>query len=353
VIGSTHRTPTGAMITDPTIAYPTQTELIERFDAHTETEDFWMDAVDLTTRLVNNAAPANVFLLGVAVQAGVVPVSVAHVETAIDLNGIAIEANQAAFSWGRRWASSPSEVEVVANAQPSLLDAPVIVPKLGRGLQRRVDELGTNGAAVELVAEVGLRTADLIGYQNADYAKQFLDRVEIVLAAERAVDTTSTALTIAVAKGLHKLMAYKDEYDVARLLLAPEANHAVNAAGGSTDGIIWHLHPPFLRALGMKRKLHFGSGTRHLFRLLAAGRRLRGTSADPFGRTRLRRLERQLIDDYNAAIDLVLAGLSVETLDQAIEIANLADQVRGFEHLKEKRAAEFQSSLANRLAAYP
>ena len=207
--------------------------------------------------------------------------------------------------------------------------------------------------ADDLQAAVRVRAADLVAYQSAAYAARFLDRIEAVARAEQAVDPASVRLTAEVAHGLHRFMAYKDEYEVARLLLAPEARRAARAAGGSGHGAVWHLHPPILRALGMKRKLRFGPWSRPLLRVLAAGRRLRGTALDPFGPARVRRLERALIDEYEQAVDAIVAGLSAQTLDEAVRIAALADRVRGFEDLKVQRATQYRAALSEALSGLP
>ena len=349
IIGSVHATPTGAMAADPAVEYPTQDELLARFGARVNAGNLWMDAQYLTQRLVGDPAPANVLVLGVALQSGVVPVAVAAVEQAIRLNGVAVASNVAALEWGRRWVVAPDSVEAAAAAQSPSDEAEVLVPDLPADLEDRVAGLSQ---ADGLQAAVRVRAADLVAYQSAAYAARFLDRVEAVARAEQAVDAASVRLTAEVAHGLHRFMAYKDEYEVARLLLAPEARRAARAAGGSGRGAVWHLHPPFLRALGVKRKLSFGRWSRPRLRALAAGRRLRGTALDPFGQARVRRLERALVEDHEQAVDAIVAGLSAETLDEAVRIAALADRVRGFEDLKVQRAAQYRAALSEALSGY-
>ena len=349
VVGSIHQTPTGAMVGDPAVAYPAQDELADRFDTGAGGGDLWMDANDLALRLVGDAAPANIFVLGAAVQAGVVPVPVAAVERAIELNGVAVDANISALEWGRRWVVDAAAVEAEAAARSPWDDAEVVVPDLVAELEGRIAGLPE---VDDLQSAVRVRAADLVAYQDAGYAARFLGRVEAVARAEQAVDGTSVRLTAAVAHGLHRFMAYKDEYEVARLLLAPEGPRAARTAGGSGRGIVWHLHPPFLRALGMKRKLRFGAWSRPLLRVLSAGRRLRGTALDPFGRAHVRRLERALISEYEQTVEALLAGLTFETLDEAVRIADLADQVRGYEDLKVRRAADYRAETGEALAVY-
>ena len=349
VVGSIHQTPTGAMVADPGVTYPTRRDLAARFDAGAEGGDLWLDANDLALRLVGDAAPANVLVLGAALQAGVIPVAVAAVEHAIELNGVAVSNNLAALEWGRRWVVDRSAVKAEAADRSPWVDAEVIVEDLPTQLELRVAGLPE---VADLQSTVRVRAADLFVYQNAAYAARFLDRVEAVARAEHAVDPASVRLTAEAARGLHRFMAYKDEYEVARLLLAPEGPRAARAAGGSSRGVVWHLHPPLLRAFGMRRKMRFGAWSRPLLRVLAAGRRLRGTPADPFGLARVRRLERALIEEYDQTIGALLAGLTTETLDEAVRIAALTDQVRGFEDLKVRRAAEYRATVGEALNAY-
>jgi indolepyruvate ferredoxin oxidoreductase len=147
-------------------------------------------------------------------------------------------------------------------------------------------------------------------------------------------------------------MAYKDEYEVARLLLVPEARDAAEAVGGKGARITWQLHPPMLRALGMHKKLKLRAQTAPAFRILAAGKRVRGTALDPFGRSAVRRLERSLISEYLDVLDRLERRLTAANLDAAVAIAALPDHVRGYESLKERRAAEYRVTLAERLAAF-
>ena len=349
VVGSIHQTPTGAMIANPEIVYPTQDELITRFGAQGRPDGLWLDARDFAQRILGDAAPANLLVLGAALQAGIVPVAVSAVEQAIELNGVAVSDNIAALEWGRRWVVDAAAVEAAAAARSPSLEAEVTVPDLPPELESRVAALPP---VDDLQAVVRMRTADLLVYQDAAYAARFVDRVAEIALAEQAVDSTSTRLAAEAARGLHRFMAYKDEYEVARLLLAPEAQWAVRAAGGSMRGVVWHLHPPLLRALGMKRKLRFGRRSRPLLRALAAARRLRGTVWDPFGGAHVRRLERALVEEFEQTLDAILAGLSPQTLDEAVRIAALADNVRGFEDLKVKRAAEYRMLVEQALADY-
>ena len=231
MIASTDAVPTGSMVTDPTLQLPTDIELTDRVAAVTRIDDNrYLDAAALADGLLGSTTTANILVLGAAVQAGAVPIPVAAMEQAIGLNGVAVETNLAAFRWGRAWALDPAAVE------------------------RSADLPGT--VAPETTVELIDRLADdLVGFQSVVVADRFRSVVATAAAAERAVPGDSEAFTRTVAVHLHKLMAYKDEYEVARLLLADESTVGYRAVGGPKTTVTYHLHPPMLRALGMDRKL--------------------------------------------------------------------------------------------------
>jgi indolepyruvate ferredoxin oxidoreductase len=350
VIASTHRTPTGRMVVHPELGYPTDV-VGRRLEAAARAGgNRFVDATALATALTGSAAAANVLLLGVAVQAAHIPVSVDAVERAIDLNGVAVEANHAAFDWGRRWAHDPETVERLAQATGDRAAAvtTMTVPELPATLRSRAHEIATGRD--DLADVLAMLAADLVGFQDERYASRFLDDVAEAARAEQRVAPDSTRLTEAVARGLHKLMAYKDEYEVARLMLLPETQATADAVGGPGAVFAWHLHPPMLRALGMNDKLTIGRWGRPAIRALRRGKRLRGTALDPFGRTEIRRLERALPGEYVDAMRTVYARLTADRLDEAVAIAELPDRVRGYEHLKLRRIGEYRRELADRLA---
>jgi indolepyruvate ferredoxin oxidoreductase len=311
----------------------------------------YVDAGAMTRGLHGDASTANIFLLGVAVQAGCLPISAAAVEQAIDLNGVAVEANVASFRWGRRWVVDPAAVTGAAGLDRAVSASTVtgvhvgpLPDRLGSRIEELGDELGAGPAVVDLMK---LLAADLVGYQDAGYASRFLDDVALAARAERRVKPGSTELTEAVARGLHKLLAYKDEYEVARLLIGPEARAAAESVGGRGAKVRWRLHPPMLRALGMSGKIALPAAVATpAMRVLAAGKRLRGTPLDPFGRAEVRRVERALAGEYTAAVRKLLDGLSLDSFDRAVATANLALEVRGYEHLKLERAAGVRARLA-------
>ncbi|MFP5487140.1 MAG: indolepyruvate ferredoxin oxidoreductase family protein, partial [Acidimicrobiia bacterium] len=208
VVGSVDVVPTGAMVVDPNhVSYPEQDLLRRRLDEVSRPADNrYVDAAAVTRGLFGSTTTANIFVLGVAVQLGAVPIAPASIERAIELNGVAVEQNLAAFRFGRHWTIDPASVEAAANVQAPRIET----------LDQLVDRL----------------TADLVDYQDDRYARRFRDRIERVRRAEAATDPGAERLTRAVARNLHKLMAYKDEYEVARLALLDESQERYRAVGG-------------------------------------------------------------------------------------------------------------------------
>lgn len=351
VIASSTTTPTGQMITHPDMAYPLDSIAQRLGDASSALHE--VDATRLAERLTGGSAQANVLLLGVGVQTGTVPVSVESIEHAIELNGVAVEANLAAFDWGRRWAHDPDAVERIADDSPSQPADPtsiVNVPDLPSNLAERVRSI-VPASNADLRETLEMLAADLVGYQDEAYARRFVDDVVRAANAEQRVDATSTRLTETYARSLHKLLAYKDEYEVARLMLLPEARAAVDAVAGPDARFSWKLHPPMLAALGRSKKIGVASWTAPAFAALRAGKRLRGSRFDPFGRTEMRRAERSLPDEFRTAMSTVFVHLDPSTLDDAVKIAALPDQVRGYEDLKMRRIAEYRRQMSATLAS--
>jgi indolepyruvate ferredoxin oxidoreductase len=328
VIASVDLVPTGAMVVDPAgVARPETATLRSRLDEVSRPDvNRYLDAAAITRGLFGATTTANILVLGVAVQTGAVPISPAALERAIELNGVAVEQNLAAFRFGRRWAIDPEGVESTAGIR---------VPPV-----ETLDEL------VDRLAD------DLVGYQDRAYARRFRERIDTVRRAEQAVAPESEALAASVARNLHKLMAYKDEYEVARLALLDESRRRYEEVGGAGTKVTFHLHPPALRSMGVDRKLKFRHTAGPSFRALRAMKRLRGTPLDPFGRARVRKVERAMVPEYESALDTVVAGLTVDRLAEAVEIASLPDQVRGYEDLKLRRAETYRAELARRLADF-
>ena len=327
VVASTATVPTGAMVTRPATAPPDVWRLVDRMEASSRPDrNRYLPAAALADALLGSTTTANVLVLGAAVQIGAVPIPVEAIERAIELNGVAVDTNRTAFRWGRAWAADPTAVEQAAGFEVT-------------GDPETVDQL------IERLA------ADLVDYQSAALADRFRAVVADARRAEHRVDPHSTGFTDAVARHLHKLMAYKDEYEVARLLLDDDARSAYRAVGGPDTTITYHLHPPMLRAIGFDRKLELRRSAPPTLRLLRAAKGLRGTMLDPFRWAEVRRVERAMIPEYVDAVERLGRTLTLDRLDEAVEIAALPDQVRGYEHLKLRRAAAYRSELRRRLAA--
>jgi indolepyruvate ferredoxin oxidoreductase len=289
---------------------------------------------------------ANMFLVGVAYQAGALPLPAATIEQAIELNGVQVRQNQQAFRRGRQYVAAP---EAFADAVASLTAA--VPPAAPSAAERDIIRSVGATAGSELERLITVRISDLAAYQNLGYARDYAAFVARVRAAEEQA-AGRDELAEAVARNLFKLLAYKDEYEVARLALDPAAEAAVRAEFGPGARVSYLLHPPVLRALGMTRKLRLGPWFRPGFALLRAGKMLRGTPFDPFGRTLVRRTERELIGEYRAVIEGLLATLSSDTHARCVEIAALPNMVRGYEEVKLASVQRYRARVRE-LAAAP
>jgi indolepyruvate ferredoxin oxidoreductase len=280
----------------------------------------FIDATRLATALIGNAIGANMFMLGYAYQFGAVPVSAAAIERALELNGVAVAMNVAAFRWGRRAAADAAGVEALA--KPS-----TAVASDARRLSQSFDET------------VARRVAFLTAYQNAAYAGRYRTWVDRAVGAEAAKASGACGLADAVVRNLFKLMAYKDEYEVARLFADDLFLKQVkNEFDGDNLRFEFHLAPPLFarvdKATGEPRKMTFGPWMLPLFRLLAKFKFLRGTMFDPFGYTNERRTERALIAGYEAMLGEVLSNLTPANHAVAVGLAAIPEKIRGFGHVK-------------------
>jgi len=348
VVGSTSGAPTGHMITHPEVTMPSADDLAERLEAVSWAEhQHWADAAAITGAVFGDSVSANLFVVGMAYQAGALPVPVAPIIEAVELNGVAVEANLAAFELGRRFVADPAAVNALA-ADPVEASGHGDVDVVLGPLRDRISIFGGDPG---LVDDLRLFTYELVMFQDIELADRYLSTIEAVSAREAAVAAGSTALTSAVAANLYRLLAYKDEYEVARLLLD---DTALSEAGTVANGgrVTYRLHPPFLRAMGLKTKISLGPWSRPLFRILANGKAIRGRRIDPFGYAAVRKLERQLCVEYQDAVTTVIDSLTPENFDAAVRIASLPDQVRGYEHLKVQRAEQFREQLAEQIRLF-
>ncbi|MFG1702607.1 indolepyruvate ferredoxin oxidoreductase family protein [Nonomuraea sp. M3C6] len=308
--------PTAAMVTGR-VPVPGHAAAVARVESAARSVAC-LDAHELAEALFGDHMPANLLLLGAAYQHGCLPVSAASVERAITLNRAAVEQNLAAFRWGRAAVADPESVRKAVG----VAEEPV--------------------AGLEEV--VATRVADLTGYQNAAYARTYAEDVRQVtaVAAERAGEEAGARIALAYARGLHKLMAYKDEYEVARLHLDPVEKERREREFGADAVVSVLLHPPLLRAMGLKRKIRLRRSAGVVFRGLRAAKVLRGTAFDVFGHARVRRVERELVTEYRDLMRAALTRLTPGTADAVEEIAGLPELIRGYEDIKLARVAEFR-----------
>jgi len=301
----------------------------------------FIDATRLATALTGNSIGSNIFLLGYAYQLGAIPVGAAAIEEAIALNGEAVAMNLAAFRWGRRAVVDPAGVEAL------------IKPQTEAGLDsQRVSETFD-----ETIAR---RVAFLTDYQNAGYAARYRDRVEEVRRLEAAKVPGETGLVEAVARYLFKLMAYKDEYEVARLHSLQTWEQVKSQVAGENLRLQFHLAPPlFARrdpTTGEPRKITLGQWMLPVFRTLAKFKGLRGTALDPFGYTAERKTERRLIRDYEAMLGEILSRLTPANHPLAVALASIPEKIRGYGHVKTrhlKAAKAEEAALLEQFLAGP
>jgi len=289
----------------------------------------------LATTLMGDSIATNMFMLGFAFQRGFIPVSSEAINRAIEMNGAAVKMNQAAFLWGRRTAHDPVAV------------GRLVAPKSTPVAVEPVESLD---------AIIARREAFLTAYQNADWAQRYRHLVDEVRRAEADKAKGFQGLTEAVARYFFKLMAYKDEYEVARLYAAPEFRQKLEAQFEGPFALKFHLAPPLLArrdaATGQLQKAEYGAWVMGVFRLLARFRFLRGTAFDPFGYTRERRTERALISEYESTLRTLLVSLSHDNHSLAVRIASIPEDIRGFGHVKEKHLEAARACQAELLTAF-
>jgi len=339
---STTTVPTGQMIVDTTVSFPDAGTIRDRIDESTR-RAVYLDAGHIARELFANEQYANMILVGAAYQAGAIPLTAAAIEQAITLNGAAVETNLQAFRRGRQVVCDPLAAGEMITRRTSS-SSPPPPPHAARMIAAAVQ--AAEGS--ELARIVLSRACDLVEYQNDSYAKEYTDFVEQVRVAESAAVGT-TIVTEAVARYLYRLMAYKDEYEVARLAVDPAFRSKLAAEFGEDATAKIRLHPPSLRAMGLKDKLALGSWVNPWLRLLYGMRWVRGTRLDIFGYSRMRRLERTLVDEYRATILEVAQWLSPQTVELAAEIAGLPDLVRGYEDVKLRAVEIYRTRTAQRL----
>ncbi|HXZ08657.1 MAG TPA: indolepyruvate ferredoxin oxidoreductase family protein [Paraburkholderia sp.] len=330
VVLNTAPTPTAELIKNPNWHFPGSSTEADVRAAAGDDNVAMVDANHFAVALLGDAIYTNPFVLGYAWQRGWVPLTYQSLIRAIELNAVQVEKNRSAFEWGRRAAHDLDAVRKLAQA----------------GGRNDAQETATGGKIISLHTPKALdtliekRAAYLTAYQNDAYAARYRKLVADVRAAETALDSGDgqMPLTEAVAKNLHKLMAYKDEYEVARLYADPAFIEKVKAGFEGDWKLKLYLAPPAFSkkdAHGHLVKRQYGPWVFKAMHVLAKFKFLRGTALDPFGKTEERRTERALIGEYEALVRELVGGLTAERRALAVELASLPDGIRGYGHVKE------------------
>ena len=337
---STSQVPTGAMVTHTDVHFPDGGGLRASVDRVTrKDENVYVDALGLAETLFDDHMAANLLVLGAAYQAGAIPVRAEAIEQAITLNGVSVAMNTQAFRAGRLLVADPTWVSTLTRHRLGEVETTAPVTATARAL---VDRAAADG---ELRRLLEVRVPELIDYQSERYAREYVDFVARVRAAERAAVPDDSRLSEAVARYLFKLMAYKDEYEVARLHLKADLGRRLADEFPGGVRVQYNLHPPLLRALGLTRKLKFGTWFDGAFRALTGMKGLRGTALDPFGRAEVRRVERALPGEYRGLIERALQGLSRDTYERAVRAARLPDLIRGYEDIKLRNVEKYREEV--------
>ncbi len=329
---NTHGAPTAAFVHNPNWQFP-EAGCESAILAAVGQEGVGMfDAEHIATQALGDSIYTNPLILGYAWQKGRVPLSHAALMRAMELNGVQVDNNKAAFEWGRQCAANLPQVQAMFAAQ-------------------QVIQLVKKPSLQELVAK---RVAFLTDYQDSAYAADYQAFVDKVHAAEAKLGS-STRLSQAVARYLFKLMAYKDEYEVARLHTTAEFSEKIANMFEGDYKIVHHLAPPTTAKRNDKGELvkkAYGGWMRKAFGVLAGLKGLRGGALDVFGRTEERRTERALIQEYRACIEELLQGLSAERLALAVEIASIPEDIRGYGHVKERHLAAARTKWQQLMARW-
>ncbi|MTI73814.1 MAG: indolepyruvate ferredoxin oxidoreductase family protein [Stenotrophomonas sp.] len=391
VVLNTYEAMPGTFTTHPDMQFPAADIIAGVKVALGGRDPILLDATQLATALLGDAIASNLFILGFAWQQGLVPLSLEALMRAIELNGAAIEMNQRAFAWGRLAAIDPQAVQqaagLVRNApteaertpgtlrelppgewegseagapsaprnpgnEPEVRGLPASDPHPGDAPFATLDDTRLSRSLDELIAR---RSGFLVDYQDAAYANRYRQLVDAVRQAEQRVAPGSTALTEAVARYFFKLMAYKDEYEVARLYTRGDFLKRVAQQFEGDYQVRFHLAPPLLAKRdehGRLQKKEYGPWMFRAFGLLAKLKFLRGGRFDVFGHTAERRGERQLIADYEQTLHELLGSLDARRLALAVEIASIPEHIRGYGHVKEAHLHEAKAREAALLATW-
>ncbi|WP_207005737.1 indolepyruvate ferredoxin oxidoreductase family protein, partial [Trinickia mobilis] len=330
---NTHEVMTGEFTRHPDLEFPASDLRAGIAEAVGENHVEFVDATKYALNLFGDTIAGNMFMLGYAYQRGLIPISADAINAAIELNGAAVTSNQEAFLWGRRVALSPAAAEKALAVKPA---------RESLRISETLDEM------------IERRGVFLTGYQSAAYAQRYRSLVSRVREWERGVTPKHDAVTRAVASAYFKLLAYKDEYEVARLHSSPEFVESLKQQFEGGFRIAFNLAPPLLSGkdelTGEPYKKEYGAWILPVFRALAKLKFLRGTPFDVLGYTAERKMERGLITRYEQSVDEILRHGNASNLQTVLRVASMAEKIRGYGHVKERNFQSVDAEWSNALA---
>ncbi|MGE0096108.1 MAG: DUF6537 domain-containing protein, partial [Alphaproteobacteria bacterium] len=332
---NTQESITGHFTRNPDLQFPTQDVLQRIVSTVASGKLDLIEATRVASGLMGDSIATNLFVLGYAYQKGLLPLSAESILKAIELNAVAVESSKETFAWGRRAAVDMAAVSALARP-PAVVRPRAIAKTLDEAVAKRVEML--------------------TAYQNSAYAQRYSALIDRVRKAEAEKAKGRTGLADAVARYAYKLMAYKDEYEVARLYTDGQFETLLREQFEGDYKLVFHLAPPLLAPrdpkTGELQKRKFGPWMFKAFRLMASLKGLRGTPFDIFGYTEERKTERRLIADYERMVDELVGKLSQDNHAIAVEIARIPEQIRGFGHVKEKNLKTAKAREADLLASF-
>jgi indolepyruvate ferredoxin oxidoreductase len=347
---STTQTPTGQMVSNRKVFFPIVPNLTAGIDKVTrQADNVFVDGQALAEGLFDDAMATNNFMVGVAFQAGTIPLKAESIEMAIKNSGVSVEMSLAAFRWGRM--TVVDHAFVMAEISKHVVK--VTKPELSAVARTIADAVGAQGETQRLLE---VRVPELIAYQDEAYARRYAEVLKRIVTAEKAKVPGQSGLSEAAARYLHKLMAYKDEYEVARLHTDPTFLAQLDATFKHGYTVKYNLAPPTISkkdpVTGHLIKQQFGPWMQSAFGWMKKFKSLRGGSLDFFGKTEERRQERQMIEDYIKELDAICTALSPVNYSAAVALASVPDEVRGYGHVKEKSIVEANALREQRAQAF-
>jgi indolepyruvate ferredoxin oxidoreductase len=352
---STTQTPTGQMVSNRHVNFPAVSGLTAGINrVSREEHNVFLDGQAMAEGLFDDAMATNNFMVGVAFQAGTIPLKAASIEQAIQNSGVAVDMSLAAFRWGRMVVVDRAfvEAEIARHKAGGSVITLQKAPQLSGAARAIVEAIGAQGEVKRLVE---IRVPELIAFQDEAYAKRYADVIKRVVVGEQRV-LADSKLAEAAARYLYKLMAYKDEYEVARLHTDPAFLAELDAQFPHGYSVKYNLAPPMLAKRDAKtgelQKQQFGGWVFKAFKKIAGLKGLRGGALDFFGKTEERQQERQAIEDYIKLLDEILAKLSTANHAAAVALASVPDEIRGYGHVKEKNVAAARRLQEERLHAF-